>query len=85
DFTGRPIAEGDVVTFYDVHEVCRSCWACVIVRQPNRCPNRRVYGITYSAHDGPLGGWAERIYLKPGVQLFRVPEPLTTDDVIGGG
>ncbi len=85
DFRGDPIAPGDVVTFYDVHEVCNSCWHCLVAKQPNRCPHRRVYGITYSANDGPLGGWAERIYLKPGVHIFKVAEPLAPDDVIGGG
>jgi threonine dehydrogenase-like Zn-dependent dehydrogenase len=44
-----------------------------------------VYGVTYSAHDGLLGGWAQRIYLKPGVHILKVPEPLSADDVIGGG
>ena len=85
DFIGDPLAPGDVVTFYDVHETCNTCWFCLVAGQPNRCPSRRVYGITYSAHDGPLGGWAERIYLKPGVHVFRLPEPLRADDVIGGG
>ncbi|MCH7716916.1 MAG: zinc-binding dehydrogenase [Gemmatimonadetes bacterium] len=85
DALGAPLALGDAVTFYDVHEVCNACWHCLVARQPNRCPHRKVYGITYSAHDGPLGGWAERIYLKPGVKVFKIPEPLTTDDVIGGG
>jgi L-iditol 2-dehydrogenase len=85
DFAGAPLTPGDVVTFYDVHEVCGACWYCLVAKQPNRCPSRRVYGITYSAHDGPLGGWAERIYLKPGVRLLRLPEPLTADEVIGGG
>ena len=85
DALGEPIREGDVVTFYDVHEVCNACWYCLVARQPNRCPSRRVYGITYSAADGPLGGWAERIYLKPGVRVLRLPEPLTADDVIAGG
>ena len=85
DTLGTPIAPGDVVTFYDVHETCRSCYYCLVAQQPNRCPSRRVYGITYSAREGPLGGWAERIYLKPGVQLLKLPEPLTADDVIGGG
>jgi L-iditol 2-dehydrogenase len=73
DALGAPLAEGDLVTFYDVHEVC------------NACPHRKVYGITYSANDGPLGGWAERIYLKPGVKTFKLPEGLSSDDVIGGG
>jgi L-iditol 2-dehydrogenase len=85
DVNGRPLETGDVVTFYDVHEVCGRCWHCLVAQQPNRCPRRRVYGITYSATDGLLGGWAERIYLKPGVRIFKLPEPLTADDVIGGG
>ncbi len=85
DITGSPLAGGDLVTFYDVHEVCGVCWHCIVAGQPNRCANRRVYGITYSADDGPLGGWAERIYLKPGVKILKLPESLTADDVIGGG
>ncbi|HSG81719.1 MAG TPA: zinc-binding dehydrogenase [Gemmatimonadota bacterium] len=85
DATGVPLRPGDVVTFYDVHETCHACYYCTVAAQPNRCPSRRVYGITYSAKDGPLGGWAQRIYLKPGVQILRVDEPLTVDDVIGGG
>ncbi len=85
DVLGQPLGPGDVVTFYDVHEVCGRCWFCLVAQQPNRCPHRRVYGITYSAKDGLLGGCAERIYLKPGVKIFKLPEPLTADDVIGGG
>jgi L-iditol 2-dehydrogenase len=85
DTLGAPLGPGDVVTFYDVHETCHACYYCLVARQPNRCPHRRVYGITYSAHDGPLGGWAERIYLKPGVRIVKLPEPLEPDDVIGGG
>ncbi len=85
DALGDPLAEGDVVTFYDVHEICNACWQCLVARQPNRCPHRKVYGITYSAAEGLLGGWAERIYLKPGVRVFKLPPPVTADDVIGGG
>ncbi len=85
DALGRPLGVGDVVTFYDVHEVCHACYYCTVAEQPNRCPSRRVYGITYSAHDGPLGGWAERIHLKPGVKVLCLPDGLTPDDVIGGG
>ncbi len=85
DALGAPLTVGDVVTFYDVHEVCNACYQCTVALQPNRCPHRRVYGITYSAHDGPLGGWSERIYLKPGVRVIKLPEGLAADDVIGGG
>ena len=85
DALGQPLGAGDLVTFYDVHGVCGSCYHCAVARQPNRCPSRRVYGITYSAREGPLGGWAERIYLKPGVKIIKLPETLDADDVIGGG
>jgi L-iditol 2-dehydrogenase len=85
DATGEPLAQGDVVTFYDVHEVCNACWHCLVARQPNRCPNRKVYGITYSANDGLLGGWSQHIYLKPGVRVFKFPQSLSADEVIGGG
>jgi L-iditol 2-dehydrogenase len=85
DALGTPIGPGDVVTFYDVHETCHVCYHCAVARQPNRCPSRRVYGITYSADDGPLGGWAEQIHLRAGVRVIRLPDGLTADDVIGGG
>lgn len=85
DVFGTDLHKGDVVTFYDVNEVCHKCWYCLVARQPNRCPHRRVYGITYSAREGPLGGWAERIYLKPGVRILKLPDDLRPDDVIGGG
>lgn len=85
DALGRALGPGDVVTFLDVHEVCHRCYHCTVAGQPNRCPERKVYGITYSAHDGPLGGWAEAIYLKPGVRILKLPDNLAPDDVIGGG
>ena len=85
DALGDTLGPGDLVTFLDVHETCGSCYHCLVAAQPNRCPSRKVYGITYSAHEGALGGWAERIYLKPGVRIVKVPAGLDADDVIGGG
>ncbi len=85
DALGVPLTMGDLVTFLDVHETCWSCYHCLVAGQPNRCPSRKVYGITYSAHEGPLGGWAEAIYLKPGVRILKVPDGLEADRVIGGG
>jgi L-iditol 2-dehydrogenase len=85
DAMGTAVKQGDIVTFYDVHGTCYSCWQCLVARQPNRCPHRRVYGISMSARDGALGGWSERIYLKPGVLMLKLPAPLTADDAIGGG
>ncbi len=85
DALGRSLGVGDVATFLDVHETCHQCYQCLVARQPNRCPERKVYGITYSLEGGPLGGWAERIHLKPGVRILKLPDNLRADDVIGGG
>src|SRR5438045_7684299 len=48
DISGMPVREGDIVTFLDVHETCNNCYHCLVAHQPNRCPSRKVYGITYS-------------------------------------
>jgi L-iditol 2-dehydrogenase len=85
DVEGRPFREGDLVTFLDVHETCNACYTCLVARQTTRCPKRKVYGITYGADDGPLGGWATHIWMKPGVKMIRLPEGLAPEAFIGGG
>ncbi|MFN2602518.1 MAG: zinc-binding dehydrogenase [Gemmatimonadaceae bacterium] len=82
---GDRIKEGDVVTFLDVHETCNHCYHCLVAEQPNRCPSRKVYGITYSANDGLLGGWSQAIYMKPGVKMIPIPRELAPETYIGGG
>jgi L-iditol 2-dehydrogenase len=44
-----------------------------------------VYGISYSANEGLLGGWAEAIWMKPGVKMIKIPKDLDPDTFIGGG
>jgi L-iditol 2-dehydrogenase len=70
DVEGRPFAEGDRVTFLDVHRTCNACWYCLVAKATTRCPQRKVYGITYGLDDGLCGGWAEQIYLKPGTKCI---------------
>src|SRR6476646_10267131 len=82
---GAPIREGDRVVFFDVHRTCGRCRACTEHRTPTRCASRRVYGITDSAAEGLFGGWAQAIYLEPGVALARLPASVAIDDYIGGG
>jgi len=82
---GAPIREGDRVVFFDVHRTCGRCRACTVYRTPTRCAARRVYGITDSADEGLFGGWAQAIYLEPGVGLARLPRGVALDDYIGGG
>lgn len=72
DVDGRPFAEGDRVTFLDVHRTCNACWHCLVARASTRCPRRKVYGITYGLADGLSGGWAQKIYLKPETRCIRL-------------
>src|SRR6185436_5198482 len=65
--------------------VCGHCYQCLVADQPNRCPSRKVYGITYSANDGLLGGWSQAIYMKPGVKMIPIPGDLAPETYIGGG
>jgi L-iditol 2-dehydrogenase len=85
DVEGRPFGGGELVTFLDVHGTCGRCWFCLVARASTRCPHRKVYGITYGADEGLLGGWSEHVYLKPGVRIVRLPDPLSPEMVIGGG
>jgi L-iditol 2-dehydrogenase len=82
---GADLREGDRAVFFDVHRTCGRCRACTVHRTPTRCASRRVYGITDSADEGLFGGWAEAIYLEPGVALARLPDAVSLDDYIGGG
>lgn len=85
DLEGRPIEPGRIVTFLDVHETCHACWWCLVAETPNRCPDRKVYGITYPASEGPLGGWSEAILLKPGVRIVPLPEDVPPERAIAAG
>src|SRR6185295_4478569 len=85
DVEGRPITAGQLVTFYDVFGTCGACWHCLVARAATRCPHRRVYGITTGASDGVLGGWAERIELRPGVRILPLPAGVDPLAFMGGG
>src|ERR1043166_6276958 len=83
DVEGMQFREGDRVTFLDVHRTCNACWYCFVAKATTRCPQRKVYGITYGLEDGLCGGWAEQIYLKPGTRCIRLDaEP---ELFMGGG
>src|SRR5258707_1275626 len=77
DVEGRVFQEGDRVTFLDVHRTCNACWYCLVGKATTRCPQRKVYGITYGLDDGLCGGWAKQFFLKPGphcISLDTDPE-----------
>ncbi len=84
DVDGRRLHEGDRVTFLDVHRTCNACWHCLVAKATTRCPERRVYGITYGVDDGPSGGWAEAVYLRPGTRVIPVGD-LDAEAFMAGG
>jgi L-iditol 2-dehydrogenase len=82
---GVPVAEGDRLVFFDVHRTCGHCRACTVTRTPTRCESRRVYGITDSATEGLFGGWAQAIYLEPGVATAILPASVPAETYISAG
>src|SRR3954452_7808359 len=85
DVDGRPLREGQIVTFLDVYGTCGRCWYCTVAHATTRCPHRKVYGVTLSAEDGLLGGWGEYIHLRPGVHVVALPEELDWRAFMAGG
>ncbi len=86
DWPGQPLRVGDRVTWTSTHS-CGKCYYCAEKRQPTRCPQRRAYGIGYRCDAPPhfLGGYAEFHYLRPGSNIFRIPDALPTESVVGAG
>jgi L-iditol 2-dehydrogenase len=78
DVEGKRFNEGDRITFLDVHRTCNACWYCLVAKAGTRCPQRKVYGITYGLDDGLSGGWATHVYIKPGTRCIALDaEPET--------
>ncbi|MEU7632920.1 zinc-binding dehydrogenase [Nocardia sp. NPDC049220] len=85
DVDGSPLELDQVVTFLDVHGNCGRCWYCTVGHATTRCPSRKVYGVTFSAEEGLLGGWSQYIYLKPGVHVVPLPPDLDWRAFLAGG
>jgi L-iditol 2-dehydrogenase len=78
DVEGRRFNEGERITFLDVHRTCNACWYCLVAKAGTRCPQRKVYGVTYGLDDGLSGGWSTHVYIKPGTRCIRLDaEPET--------
>jgi threonine dehydrogenase-like Zn-dependent dehydrogenase len=77
---------GDRVT-WNPGTTCGRCFYCAEKRIPTRCLARRAYGISLPSSEPPhfLGGYAELHYLRPGTTIFKLPEDLPTESVIGAG
>ena len=86
DWTGQPLREGDRITWTSSTS-CGSCYYCAEKHQPTRCPHRRAYGIGYRCDQEPhfLGGYADYHYLRPRANIFKLPDELSTESVVGAG
>ena len=86
DWLGNPLRAGDRVT-WAASVSCGACYYCRLKAQPTRCLNRKAYGISFSSDQPPYlqGGYAEYIYLQPGTAIFKLPDSLTNEEVVGAG
>ncbi|HSD46470.1 MAG TPA: zinc-binding dehydrogenase [Pyrinomonadaceae bacterium] len=86
DWTGAPLAVGDRIGWSSSIN-CNECFYCRTKPQPTRCLKRKAYGISYDCSLAPhlLGGYADYIYLRPGTAIFKIPEKLPTEAVVGAG
>ena len=86
DWTGQSLSVGDRVT-WNPSAACGTCYYCAEKRQPTRCTSRRAYGIGHPCDQAPhfLGGYAELHYLKPRTTIFKLPDDLLTESVVGAG
>ena len=86
DFSGTPLREGDAIA-WSSNVPCGRCHWCVVAGQRTLCETRKVYGVNQRFNEFPRlsGAWAEAIYLQPGSAVFRLPDGLTSEEVIALG
>lgn len=86
DWVGHPLAVGDRIGWSSSIN-CGECYYCRVKPEPTRCLKRKAYGISYDCSVAPhlLGGYADYIYLRPGTAIFKIPEELPTEAVVGAG
>jgi threonine dehydrogenase-like Zn-dependent dehydrogenase len=86
DWRGAPLSIGDRVTWASSLN-CGECYYCRLKGQPTRCLSRKAYGISYDASLEPhlRGGYAQKILLRAGSSVFKLPEGLSYEAVVGAG
>ncbi|HYP13854.1 MAG TPA: zinc-binding dehydrogenase, partial [Bryobacteraceae bacterium] len=86
DWRGEALKPGDRVCWASSIS-CGECFYCRVKAQPTRCLTRKAYGISYPSDEAPhlRGGYAEKILLRSGTSIFRIPDSVPTDSVVGAG
>lgn len=86
DWTGRELAVGDRVT-WSVGLWCDECYYCRVARIPTRCSRRKAYGVSTACDQSPhlLGGYSQYHYLHARAAVFKLPDDLPGEAVVGAG
>lgn len=86
DWLGRPLAVGDRVSF-TVGRTCGVCRYCRVYRLPSRCLNRKAYGVSTPCGAAPhlLGGYGQYHFLYADTAVFKLPDDLPSEAVVGAG
>jgi len=86
DFLGRPIAVGDRIAF-TVGRACGQCYYCRVHKLPSRCTQRQAYGVNISCQSPPhlLGGYGQYHFLHADTAVFKLPDDLPSEAVVGAG
>lgn len=86
DWLGNPLKVGDRVS-WTVGMPCGKCRYCRLHRLPSRCSNRKAYGVNTPCDHAPhfLGGYGQYHYLRAGTAIFRLPDDLPSEAVVGAG
>lgn len=86
DWLGNACRVGDRVSF-TVGRTCGTCRYCRVYRLPSRCQNRKAYGVTTPCDAPPhfLGGYAKYHFLHGDTAVFRLPDDLPSETLVGAG
>ncbi len=86
DWLGNPLKVGDRVSF-TVGRTCKQCRYCRVHRLPSRCVSRTAYGVSLSCAPAPhlLGGYAQYHFLYADTAVFKLPNDLPSEQLVGAG
>ena len=83
---GERLSVGDRVS-WTVGMPCGKCKYCRLHKLPSRCVNRKAYGVNTPCDMPPhfLGGYAQYHHLRSGTAIFKLPDDLPSEALVGAG
>ncbi len=86
DWLGEHIADADRVC-WTAAMTCATCTMCRVHSSPNRCLHRRAFGVNLPCDEPPYlnGGYAEYHVLRANTSVFRLPDAISSEAVVGPG